>query len=450
MRIFHKFSLFQKVHWKLTLLFTGIAGFILVLLSVSYLLMSEREWKDYSYLSFLRESEAIVSNLSQQKTVQNRWLVEVTENKHYLLAVYDNGVPLHFTDMTLSLHEKMLADCFLSLAIEDFSASTDSDYTTLHTDFSYKQTDGTVYDVYAAKLGSKSAPLYVIIFASTAELHERLAKQRLRFMLIDISGILFLFLFSYFYTKKLLSPIQENQKQQNAFLAAASHELRTPIAAMLCALSAYHSADCKMKAQFVAILEHESKRMSSLVNDMLSLSRADNHTWVFHMQKTELDTLLLNTYETFLPLAKEQNCILSVTLPEEALPPCICDSERIEQVLFILLNNAISYGILGSDTSVQMKLSFSNNTFEIKVTDHGPGITEAEKQHIFDRFYRADSARSAGEHFGLGLCIAKEIMDAHDGQITINDTPGGGATFCVRLHTVDTESRYWLSRVKKV
>ena len=147
MHVFNKSSLFQRVHWKLTLLFTGIAGLILVILSVSYLLMSEKEWKDYSYLSFLRESETIVSNLAQQKTISNRWLVDITENNHYLLAVYDNGSPLNFTTALLNSHQQELAGRFLKIAIEEFADSaSNSDYTTLHTDFSYQETSGTVYD----------------------------------------------------------------------------------------------------------------------------------------------------------------------------------------------------------------------------------------------------------------------------------------------------------------
>lgn len=221
MKIHGKSSLFQKVHLRLTLLFTGIAGLILVILSVSYLLMSEKEWRDYSYLAFLRESETIVSNLAQQKTINQRWLSDITENNHYFLAVYDNGTPLTSTDTVLDDAHKELADRFLAIATTDFSAmSTDANHTTLHTDFSYRTKADITYDIYAARLGTRKTPLCAVIFSPTTELEERLSNERLRFLLIDIFGILFLFLFSYFYTKKLLSPIQENQKQQTEFLSA--------------------------------------------------------------------------------------------------------------------------------------------------------------------------------------------------------------------------------------
>lgn len=395
MRTFSKSTLFQKAHRGLTFLFTSISGLILIILSVCYLYMSEKEWKDYSYLSFLRESETIVSNLAQQKTISYRYLAEITARNHYMLAVYDNGTPLNFTSLLLNEQQKDMADTFLAFAAEHFANQTDSsDYATLHTDFSYKTLDGICYNVYAAKMGNKSSPLYAVIFSSAQELDERLHGQRIRFLLIDCFGILFLFLFSYFYTKKLLSPIRQNQQQQNAFLAAASHELRTPLAAILSSVSACRMAKPDMQKQFLDIIDHESSRMSSLVNDMLTLSRADNHTWSFSMKKAELDTLLLNIYETFLPLAKAKNCSLSVKLPKETLPPCVCDEKRIEQVLFILLNNAVSHGISDKASHVQMELIFSGNEFELRIIDHGSGISADAKKHIFDRFYRGDASRS--------------------------------------------------------
>lgn len=92
--------------------------------------------------------------------------------------------------------------------------------------------------------------------------------------------------------------------------------------------------------------------MSVLVNDMLTLAGADSHTWSFHMEPAELDTLLLDSYEAFLPLAAKKEISLSVSLPEETLPACRCDAARISQLLAALLSNAITYGNTGG--SVQL------------------------------------------------------------------------------------------------
>ena len=99
------------------------------------------------------------------------------------------------------------------------------------------------------------------------------------------------------------------------------------------------------------------------------------------------------------------------------------------QVLFILTQNAISYTPEGGQ--IRLSVSSEKGTCIFIVEDNGIGISDANKPHVFERFYRADNARTKKEHFGLGLCIAKEIIDAHHGSITVNYTPGGGSIFMV-------------------
>lgn len=146
----------------------------------------------------------------------------------------------------------------------------------------------------------------------------------------------------------------------------------------------------------------------------------------------EADTLLLETYEAFEPLAAKKQIRLNVQLPEELLPPCVCDPERIRQVLAILLHNAISY--TPEHGTIHLALSFEKQRFCFQVSDNGIGIPDGEKSRIFERFYRADQSRSQKDHFGLGLSIAQEIVSAHQGQIMVKDTPGGGSTFLVFLN----------------
>lgn len=179
-------------------------------------------------------------------------------------------------------------------------------------------------------------------------------------------------------------------------------------------------------------METEGGRMSRLVTNLLTLARADNHTWSFHMKETDLDTLLLNAWEAFQPMAGEKQISLQIELPEGHIPPCPCDPERILQVLGILLSNAISYGAGGG--TIKLTLDHQNGVFTFRIIDHGIGIPDGEKMRIFDRFYRVDSSHSDKEHFGLGLCIAKEIIEAHCGDILVSDTPGGGTTFTIRLY----------------
>ena len=145
----------------------------------------------------------------------------------------------------------------------------------------------------------------------------------------------------------------------------------------------------------------------------------------------ELDTLLLETYEKYEPLLREKGISMNVELPDESLSPCRCDGGRISQVLGILLDNGASYVPAGG--KIRSGVEEKEKYFRIYVEDNGPGISDENKEAVFQRFYRADSSRKDKQHFGLGLCIAKEIVTLHHGSIRIEDTKGGGTTFVVRL-----------------
>lgn len=171
--------------------------------------------------------------------------------------------------------------------------------------------------------------------------------------------------------------------------------------------------------------------MSVLVNDMLNLSSSDSNHFSISMQDIELDTLLIDSYEAFKPMADDKSIALTITLPEQALPLCSADPNRIKQVISILLHNAISY--TPEHGKVELSLSHNKNCFYISVADNGIGISDEDKKKIFDRFYRAEKSRSTKEHFGLGLSIAYEIINAHHGSISVTDAMGGGSIFTVKL-----------------
>ena len=118
-------------------------------------------------------------------------------------------------------------------------------------------------------------------------------------------------------------------------------------------------------------------------------------------------------------------------MPEEPLPRCLCDGERIRQLLSILIDNAFCYTPAGG--RVLLFLEASPGALRIGVSDNGPGIPDSEKERVFERFYRFDAARSQKEHFGLGLSIAWEIARLHRGKLLLTDTTGGGSTFLLIL-----------------
>lgn len=122
---------------------------------------------------------------------------------------------------------------------------------------------------------------------------------------------------------------------------------------------------------------------------------------------------------------------LQISLPDEPLPQCYCDRQRIEQVITILLNNAMSYSPL--DTFITLGICQADGKLKLWVADKGYGVLDELKQKIFLRFFQVDQARKDREHFGLGLCIASEIIRLHQGKIWVEDNPGGGSVFYFTL-----------------
>lgn len=461
--------MYKKIHKHLTFLFTGIASLILVVMSVICLYMSEQALEKNSFLSFSGKMNTLVSNFEQQTTISQEWLAKVSENGTYQIAVYDNDVPLSYTSATLS--EDTLALMAEIMEKQDDTipgAPYENPYSSPHREFSYTSKGGADYYACLVRIRRNAGDLTAVILYSTEALSRQLTTTRIRFLCINVVGILLLSVFSWYYTKRLLLPIRKSQEQQAAFISAASHELQTPLAVILSCLSAIQCSQntersptensptehistdisptsitslentttenslSEKQSDFLHTIETESRRMSRLVTDLLTLARSDHHTWSFHMKEVDLDTILLNAFEAFQPIAAAHDMTLRIDLPEGPLPACTCDPDRISQVLGILLSNAVSYGLAGG--YVKLSLRFQNGIYDFQVSDNGAGIPDSEKEHIFDRFYRIDSSRSGKEHFGLGLCIAKEIIAAHRGSIHVSDTPGGGTTFTVRLH----------------
>ena len=171
--------------------------------------------------------------------------------------------------------------------------------------------------------------------------------------------------------------------------------------------------------------------MTRLIGDMLTLTSADNQSWDIRPEPVEPDMLLLDVYETYLPLAREKGLNLFLSLPEELGQKGSWDRERIVQVLSILLDNAMSYTPAPGD--IRLELCWGRGCARIRVSDTGPGVPDQEKNRIFQRFHRGEKARSHRGHFGLGLSIAWEIVKFHRGKLWVEDAPGGGAAFVLEL-----------------
>lgn len=431
--------MFRKVHLRLTLLCTGITAVIMIVMSLCYLYVSETGLYRNQFQAFKNDINTISTNLEQQTVISMEWLSKMEAQGSYLFFVMDNGTPFLFNQLN-DPEENAARDLLLQESKEAYIAQFPAEVTVKAN--AYSPLTHTEYDFFSPSkqskyygsyitMGTSNSVLEITVLSSLQKLEQQINEQRFRFLLIDLAAVILLGIFSWFFTGRLLRPIIENQEKQALFIASASHELRTPLSVILSAAECCRSAPPQRQEGFLKTIWQEGMRVSSLVNDMLTLSQSDNHRFPIRMEPTELDTLLMNTYEAFEPLAQEKDISLSIQLPEGALPLCTADPARISQVLSILIHNAISY--TPEHGRILLSLTRQRDRFLLSVTDNGIGILDEDKKRIFDRFYRVEKSRSTKDHFGLGLSIAYEIVKAHGGSIQVSDAKGGGSCFTVVL-----------------
>ncbi len=440
--------MFRKVHLYLTALCAGITTAILIVMSLLYLYLSEKELYENQFRSFQNDISTISTSLEQQSVISMEWLSKMEARGGYTFYALDNGIPFLYnrlTNLSDSSEIRNLLDACLEYYASHYESGSleeggDSPYNTWHVEFSF-QPAGTEQEFYISVIELKrgTSSLQLLVLSPQDFLREQITKQRVRFFLIDIAAIILLSLFSFFFTGKLLQPVIESRRKQTEFVAAASHELRTPLAVILSAAECCRDADTEKQSRFLDTIKQEGDILTSLVNDMLTLSASDSQRFSFRPAPVELDTLVINTYEAFEPLAAEKKLSLTVTLPEDSLPLCTADAERIIQLLSILLHNAVSYTPEGG--RIDLSLLHKKSRFYLTVSDTGIGIPPEDRKKIFDRFYRAEKSRSAKGHFGLGLSIASEIVKLHHGTLNVTGRPGGGSVFTVMLPSCEKREK---------
>ena len=231
--------------------------------------------------------------------------------------------------------------------------------------------------------------------------------------------------------RQAIKPAEKTMQSQKNFIAAVSHELKTPLAVILSATDTIEaSPDCTTDIRnHASLIEAEISRMTRLIQDLLLLSSIDAGNWMSHKTEINVDTLLVSLYDKFVNICNQKSIDLQIKMPEECFPALISDKDRLNQIISILLDNAISYS--PEHSVILLDAAIRKNCLAISIVDHGIGISDEDKKHIFDRFYRCDKSRTKKGHYGLGLSIANELISLLAGKIYLDDTPGGGCTFTV-------------------
>jgi len=218
------------------------------------------------------------------------------------------------------------------------------------------------------------------------------------------------------------------------FTADASHELKTPLAVLRADVERAMSATTRRDDKLVALEEalHETTRMADLVESLLTLARADEGRFDLYRERVDLSALTLEVYETAVILGEGAG--VAVNLPFTADVTVSGDRTRLRQLFLNLVTNAIKYTPRGGRVDIGLGRHPDNVTFAVR--DTGAGIAAADLPHVFERFWRADRARSRTAErggFGLGLAISHWIAQAHGGTLTVQSRLGKGSLFTLTL-----------------
>jgi len=236
----------------------------------------------------------------------------------------------------------------------------------------------------------------------------------------------------------MIGRVESSQRSQSEFVANVSHELKTPLTSIQGFAQAIldETADTpEARKQAAQIIYNEAGRMHRMALDLLDLARLEAGTADLKMSAVDMNLLLQNIVEKFTPQAKRKDVHLQLSIPEE-LPALIGDGDRLAQVFTNLVDNALKF--TAADGQVTLSAANVGAEMEISITDSGTGVPNEALPRLFDRFYQVDASRAGGESHGagLGLAIVKEIVEAHNGRISVRSQVGHGTTFVILLPLV--------------
>lgn len=229
----------------------------------------------------------------------------------------------------------------------------------------------------------------------------------------------------------------------------ASHELRTPVATV----RAYLDSALLLEGErldetlrrYLGVMQGEVERLGALVDDLLTLARADADTLRLDVRPVAAATVVEQVYQAMAPLAeRERQVKLARQFPEDEAPLVYADSARLTQALMNLVRNAITHTPTGGLVSIALTFGSDPDTMAVTVSDTGDGISDEDLPHIFERFYRADTARARDTGgFGLGLSIVRDMVEAMGGAVSARNGPDGGAQFQITLRAVPATTAWW-------
>lgn len=457
--------MFPKLEKKFVFLYTLSTGLILTLILAAAFVFYLSSQNSRQKSLFQDQLFTLMSKLQTDSLFADSYLAQLETKNHLAIYIEENDSPFFFPGSYKTRTERdRLFERAENLAEAEGIFPNSHPISSNLLQSSILRVTGDKRDIYLGNIliiQTSGGYKKLVLLQDITGNRWQTVKTLIFYIFIDCIGILLLFLTGRWFVGRSLKPLEETYEKQQDFVAAASHELRSPLAVIQAAADAINDAPEEGK-QLLQVIKKECRRGSSLVKNLLLLASADQNNWAVKKKYFELDEMLLNLLEVYEPLCLSRGGRILLELPEEPLPAVMADPELCRQIFTVLLDNAVTYGLDGQgetenspergsrgmevctaeeNTGMMRKAGerivlwaeCSRSFVTVYVIDHGPGISDEEKELIFDRFYRRDKSRNQKEHFGLGLSIAAKLAEMQGIELEVMDTDGGGSTFLVKI-----------------
>ena len=272
-------------------------------------------------------------------------------------------------------------------------------------------------NLYASKYAYVFTPNNTLIIMDNTKLNTILLNQLVSNILLFLICEMVIFTFTYLITKWIITPVSISFEKQKTFVADASHELKTPLSVMIASADAYFN---DKDEKWVKNMKNESERMIKLVTELLDLAKTDGEQDIM-MEENNLSDIIESSILTFESLFYENKIKLKYDI--ESNIKMICNENLITELMSILIDNAIKHS--SESGKVSVNLSKNNKQIILEVKNKGLPIKKEDEEKIFERFYKVDASRNRNSNnYGLGLAIAKNIVERHNGEISAHSESG--------------------------
>lgn len=405
---------------RLSLLMITVITAVLLCAAVLVLFLSERMFNENEQARLNIQADQLAQTVKINELLQTSQLAKLEVSNGLIISIWDEGGPIPFHGGWQPASDR---DSLISQAMEHAS-----DYNE-RWDGTIRGEHGERYLATVRRVSNYRFIRTVVMLQDEQGADAQRAGQRWRYAAIAILVFTLIAYLCWHFTGKMIQPIKEAHEQQNQFVSAASHDLRTPLQVIRVNAEAL-KLNPPDRDRFIDRILKELTHVSNLSEDLLTLTTAPDES-TMQGNPVEISDLVNNAVDYYKGAAAQKGITLSTDLSSESLPLVEGNEAMLQRALNILVDNAVCYTPAGGHIMVEASLQSRN--IIITVQDDGPGVAPEHQSCIFDRFYRADKSRTDRAHSGLGLSIAKKVITDHGGELVYKAAKPHGSVFSIVL-----------------